>query len=265
MRSSHNAPLISIASFIVGCIVTTAYSHRSARMQAVEESPQVTSTPSAAPAPCEQFGTVESEFPQLIDEKYVTRFNGTKLKLKYGSWARPVDIPAFIDQAKIVPVGSGGLLVHLENILYRLDEYYRVVWEYKLAQPIFDFALVAPTGLIYGTAGDNVMFILDAGTGRQLYIDSRNGSAAYGEAKNYGEDMCLVTDNFVAYREKFRDAGIEPMKDNITCWQGETVLWQREFPPDAQLVVEGKRILAVTKTKSSIYVNEIKARPVKRR
>jgi len=33
--------------------------------------------------------------------------------------------------------------------------------------------------------------------------------------------------------------------------------WHLDFPPDAELVVGGKRILAVTKSKQAIYANEI--------
>src|SRR5207245_3647824 len=90
-----------------------------------------------------------------------------------------------------------------------------------------------------------------------LYMDSRNGSAAYGVAQNYGDDMCLIIDNFVMYREKFRGDGIKPMNDGITCWRGTKILWHLDFPPDAELVVSGKRILAVTKSKKAIYVKEI--------
>jgi hypothetical protein len=54
---------------------------------------------------------------------------------------------------------------------------------------------VAATNLVYGTIADNGMFILSAATGKELYRDSRNGSAAYGVAENYGDDMCLITDN----------------------------------------------------------------------
>lgn len=125
------------------------------------------------------------------------------------------------------------------------------------AQMLFDYTLIESTNLIYGTAGDNVMFILDAATGKELHSDSRNGSAAFGVAQNFGHDMCLVTDNFVVYREKSREANIEPMKDGITCWRGTKALWHQDFPPNAQLVVNGNRILAVTKTKTGIYVNEI--------
>jgi len=47
------------------------------------------------------------------------------------------------------------------------------------------------------------------------------------------------------------------MKDGITCWRGTEILWHLDFPPDAELVVNGKRILAVTRSKKAIYVNEI--------
>jgi hypothetical protein len=197
----------------------------------------------------------QDEFPRLTDDRYISKFNGMKLKLNYGSWALPVDIPSFIQDAKILPLKSGGLLVNLEDTLYRLDDRSQVVWKYKEAQPIMDYSHVESTGLIYGTAGDNVMFILNATTGKKQHRDSRNGSAAYGVAQNYGGDMCLVTDYFEVYREKARN--IPPMNDGITCWRGEEALWHQEFPPDAQLVVNGNRILAVTKTKTGIYLNEI--------
>jgi hypothetical protein len=91
----------------------------------------------------------------------------------------------------------------------------------------------------------------------QKFISSRNGSAAYGVAEKYGDDMCLVTENFVMYREKSRGDKFDPMKDGITCWRGTKIVWQLDFPPDAELVVSGKRILAVTKSKKAIYVQEI--------
>lgn len=197
----------------------------------------------------------QDEYPKLTDDRYISKFNGTKLKLNYGSWALPVDIPSFIQDAKIIPLKTGGLLVNLEDTLYRLDRRSQIVWKYKEAQPIMDFSHVESTSLIYGTAGDNVMFILDATSGKKQHRDSRNGSAAYGVAQNYGSDMCLVTDYFEVYREKARN--VPPMNDGITCWRGEKALWHQEFPPDAQLVVNGNKILAVTKTKTGIYLNEI--------
>jgi hypothetical protein len=45
--------------------------------------------------------------------------------------------------------------------------------------------------------------------------------------------------------------------DAVTAWRGTEVLWSRDFPPDAELVVRGDKIYAVTKTDKSIYVREI--------
>jgi hypothetical protein len=115
---------------------------------------------------------------------------------------------------------------------------------------------VESTDLIYGVAQDNIMFILNAATGNQEFILGRNGSAAYGVTEKYREDMCLVTDNFWYYRRD-RGTGIGAMKDGITCWRGTTPLWHQDFPPDAELMVEGNRILAVTKSTKGIYVQEI--------
>lgn len=258
MKTTRHILLFSLASFMFGIFVSSIYHNWLSHAQALNSLRSATSVPNPSPTPCpEQTQNAQNEFPLLTEDKYITKFNGTKLKLEYGSWAPPVDIPSFINDAKIIPLRTGGVLVHLEDTLYKLDERHQIMWKHKEDQPIFDCSLVESTGLIYGTAGDNVMFILDANTGKELHRDSRNGSAAYGVAQNYGNDMCLVTDNFVMYREKGRGDNIEPMKDGITCWRGTKTLWHQDFPPDAQLVVNGNRILAVTKTKTGIYMNEI--------
>ncbi|HLL72020.1 MAG TPA: hypothetical protein VK363_11335 [Pyrinomonadaceae bacterium] len=247
----------SAASFISGMAVSSAWHNRSALARTQDNSrPAVAAqelTPTRFPT---QTQDAEEEFPKLSDDRYITKFNGTKLKLNYGSWAPPADLPAYINEAKIIPLKTGGLLINLEDTLYRLDAGYQVAWKYEEAQPIFDFSVVESTGLIYGTAGDNVMFILNAANGKKLHRDARNGSASYGVAQNYGGDMCLVTDDNEIYREKARE--VKPMNDGITCWRGEEGVWSQDFPPGAQLAVNGNRILAVTKTRSSIYVQEIK-------
>ena len=119
------------------------------------------------------------------------------------------------------------------------------------------FAYIPATGLVYATAGDNTMFILDASTGEDLFRDSRNGSAAYGAVLPYGEDVCLVMDALRGYRALYR-GGYEPTQDGVTAWRGTRMLWHRDVPPDAELQVAGSRIYAVTKTRSRILVREIK-------
>jgi len=231
--------------------LTVSYSSRAentSRSQSNVPVAQAVSTPT----PCLE----PEEFPQLLNDSYVTKFNGAPIGLDYGGVAFD-DVPWLVDSAKITPIQNGDMLVNMGDTLYRINEQRHVIWSYATAQVVIDYAYIDSTNLIYVTAGDNIILILNATTGAVEFGDSRNGSAAYGRAEKYGDDMCLVTDNFVMYREKFRGDGIEPMKDGITCWRGTKILWHLDFPPDAELVVNGKRILAVTKSRKAVYVNEI--------
>jgi len=116
------------------------------------------------------------------------------------------------------------------------------------------FFLSRGVKLIYGTAGDNNMFILEASSGRELARNSRDGSGAYGVVKPYLADICLVTDNLRGYRDKHNDSSI---KDAVTAWRGAKELWSAELPPDADLIVAGDKILALTKTKDGIFIEDI--------
>lgn len=253
MKLNRHAVLLCASSFLAGVMLSSICWLMRTQIDTVPSS--VASSRPMAQDPSLVRAEHPDELDGLTDEKYLTKLNGTKLKLNYGSWAPAVDIPSFIQTSKIFPLATGGLLVGLEDTLYRLNEAYEVVWKYQEGQGIDDYAIVESTGLIYITAGDNVMVILDAVSGKRLHRDSRNGSAAYGVTENYATDMCLVTDNFRMYREKARD--IPPNNDGITCWRGGKALWHQAFPPDAQLVVNADRIIAVTKTRTGIYVNEI--------
>ena len=243
---------LSVSVLCFSCGLTVASFYKPKRVQSVAQNTSsltaVTTTSSNATS------ETKDEFPNLIDDQYVTKFNGKKLRLPYGE--EPSDVSFAIDSASVASLEDGGMLTSLEDTLYRLSRDRHIVWSYHTA-PIFSYTFVAGTNMVYGTVGDNGMFILDAATGKELYSDSRNGSAAYGVARNYRDDMCLITDNFVMYREKFRGDNLEPMRDGITCWRGTKMLWHQDFPPDAELVVSGKRILAVTKSKKAIYVKEI--------
>lgn len=193
----------------------------------------------------------ESCFNLIDDNPFHSKLNGWKLPL--GSEPLP---DYEINAVKVIPISSGGFLTEAGDILYRFNSQRRVVWQYDISEPLFDFDVVESTGLVYGTAGDNIMFILDLASGKELGGESRNGRAGFGEVKAYGKDECLITDNFRGYRDGF-PAEFEPMQDGITAWRGTRELWHRKFPPDAELVVKGKRIFAVTKTKTTVYIKEI--------
>jgi hypothetical protein len=162
--------------------------------------------------------------------------------------------------SELVLLSDGRLLVGLADTLYMLDRGKKVLWTHTPTWILWDFAIVESTGLVYVTAGDNTMVILDAGSGKCLYRNGRNGKAAYGQVVPFGADMCLITDNFWGYRDgnpaPSDDASWVTL-DGISAWRGTTRLWSMDFPPDAALVVNGNRILAVTKTDKAMYVREV--------
>jgi hypothetical protein len=262
---AHNAamkpPYLRIAAstlmtgLAISAIGWTTSNHNSRELVSVENKPTSVAENSFQSKPASSPESSCVNFPE--DNKFRPQLNGTKLPL-------PVDgIEAeTISEAKVTPMPSGGLIVMLNNTLYRLDGGKRLVWKYTTSQIMFEFAYIPTTGLIYGTAGDGVMFILNAADGTKLLGDSYNGRAAYGMVRAYGKDECLITSNYSGYRdwERFDPKSLKDVptwRDEVTAYRGTKALWSRDFPPDADLVVDGKRILAVTKTKSSFYVMEI--------
>lgn len=209
------------------------------------------------PAPCAPAAPVVSEeemwwrTPAL--QGWEDRHNGAALPLNYDEetlrWG--------LAEGKVVVTPSGRTLAAAGDTLYMLDaERRRVLWKYSVSQIISDFAYVGATGLVYATAGDNTMFILDASTGRELYLNSRNGSAGYGTVIPYGDDACLVMDSFGGYRLGY--TGGDPVQDGVAAWRGTKMLWHADVPPDAVLQVVGEKIYAVTTTKNRILVRELK-------
>jgi hypothetical protein len=79
------------------------------------------------PTPCQE----EAEYPNIVHDKYITRFNGEKLDLRFDYFPTSEDNLFSIDGAKIVPLGDGGLLVNTSDTLYRFDKHRQVVWAYE--------------------------------------------------------------------------------------------------------------------------------------
>ena len=252
-----------VAALAFACGAGLAHSTRRAPdSNAVASTRQADATqhaaPQLAPSPCPTAYDAQAEYdamahtPELYE--WENRHNGAALPLNYDEetlrWG--------LAEGKVVVTPSGRTLATAGDTLYMLDAgRRRVLWKYTVSQVLFDFAYVEATGLVYATAGDNTMFILDASTGRELYLNSRNGSAGYGVVIPYGEDACLVTDSFGGYRLSYV-GGYAPMQDGVAAWRGTKMLWHVDVPPDAELQVVGKRIYAVTTTQTRILVREIK-------
>ncbi|HYE75058.1 MAG TPA: hypothetical protein VEF04_17080 [Blastocatellia bacterium] len=102
------------------------------------------------------------------------------------------------------------------------------------------------------------MFILDLTSGKELYWDSLYGRASYGDVKAYKNDLCLIVISMWGYRDSLKDPTI---KDHLLVWRGKEMVRRLDdaIPPGAILQVWGDKILAVTKKKESIIVEEIAA------
>lgn len=243
----HLAGAVTAAlTFIIALAIGSLRLHEP---QHSEEPVQPALSTQAEPATSDS--SEESCISLIDDNPFHSKLNGWRLP--QGSEPLSEDE---IDAAKVIPISSGGFITDAGDVLSRFDSQKRVVWEFDISEPLFDFDVVESTGLVYGTAGDNIMFILDLSSGKELKVESRNGKAAYGQVSAYGTNECLVLDNFWGYREGL-PSEFEPMKDGVTAWRGIRELWHRDFPPDAELVVKGKQIFAVTKTKTTVYIKEI--------
>ena len=225
-----------------------------------QQTSSITSLPASGVAQSDSEETDCEHLPK--DHPLRLKLNGPRLPLRYDGLERGSQ-ERLLRESKVLPLSDGCVLAGLGDTLYMLDAGMHVEWTYTPSWILWDFTVVESTRRVYGTAGDNIMFILDASNGKKLYSNGRNGKAAYGYVVPFGKDMCLISDNFVGYRDALEGWKIdkwdmiEPEPDGITAWRGTQALWSIDFPPDAELVVRGDKIYAVTKTDKSIYVREI--------
>ena len=260
MKQVFTILIFSTVSFVAGILFMIVYDNSAIQARSVKNTAVAVSIPEVSPTKTSEVETqeIKQEFESglLIDE-YITDFNGTKLPLDYPENVSKENLSTYIETAKVLPLKTQGFIVGFGDKIYKFGNKLQVVWKYKTAQQVIAFAFVETTNLIYGTAGDNAMFILDAETGKELHTYGRNGRAAYGIVQKFGKDTAIVMDNFSMYREGDRNINYASMNDGISLWHNTKEIWHQDFPPDAELVVNDKRILAITKTTAGIYIKEI--------
>ena len=113
MKLTRHAVLLCGSSFLAGVILSSICWLIRTQVHSVSSS--VVSSRPLAQDPSLGRAKEPDELGGLTDEKYLTRLNGTRLKLNYGSWAPAVDIPSFIQTSRIFPLATGELLVGLED------------------------------------------------------------------------------------------------------------------------------------------------------
>ena len=248
----HCARVVAVLfTFTLGVVLgTVGINTRPASEPSIK--PSVDASP-ANPISNTSQSSAESCFELIDDNDFHPKLNGWSLPLSDEPWSQDE-----IAGVKVVPLSKGRSLIGAGQVLTLFDFQKRVVWTYDVPGGwLIDFDVVETTALVYGTAGDNIMFMLNLSSGAELKIIGRNGSAAFGEVRAYGKDLCLIKDNFWGYRQKLPDPSFEPMKDRLVAWRGKQILWEIDFPPDAELIVHGKKILALTRTKTKVYLKEI--------
>jgi hypothetical protein len=202
----------------------------------------------------------QDDDPRTKEYSFRAKLNGPKLQLEFTAGSERDWL-----EAKVKPLSTGQMLVGVHKVLYLLNRNHQVQWQFTVAQELYDFAAVESTGLVYATSGDNAMYIVSLSNGKEVYGNGRTGSAAYGQVEPFGKDQCLILDDFQGYRMKMSDNELNDpswwkrptMSDGLTAWRGTKKLWHRDFPPDANLLVKGSTIYAVTKTRTSLYIRKI--------
>jgi hypothetical protein len=241
-------------SFSLLVVIATACQ----RQPSVKAENQLDSNRSAASDMTPQSSATPTNDRPSIDEQ-VIKAAGQHLALDYTALLKDAageTLDDAIAGARVTPLASGHTLISYAGGLFRLDQQGKTIWSYPGLMVLISYTYVPANNLIYGTAVDNFMFILDARSGKELYRISRNGSASYGETIPYGTDGCLIVEPRGEYRERHSSFGLLVM-DKPEAWRGLKRLWEIEIPPEAKISVVGGKIFATTKTDNAIYVKEI--------
>lgn len=266
--------LFCITSFVLGAAIGLRLS--AARSAASPVNSPVAIAPSVVPAEPPAKPPDDGEASDGIDlpHDYPIRaiFNGKLLKLNYDSVQKD-EKKELLKEAKVQPLSDGRMLAKLGNTLYMLDAAGQVRWRYQTYQRIIDFVVAESAGLVYGIADDEVYFILESATGKCLQSEGHNGKAFYVQILPYGSDGCLVIDSLAGYRlDAWLTSLSNPelvgkfseMADGLIAYRGTKRVWTAYFPPDAELIVKGKYLYAVTKTDAGIYVRKMRVSQLKK-
>ncbi len=166
------------------------------------------------------------------------------------------------DRIRPVALPDGRLLLSRFGTVYMLDASGKQLWKYETnsenesltSEPAYN----AETNEI-GVVGSDLLFVrLDAATGEEKWRATTVGGASFVNVAAYGRGFLVVVD-MTHYRDaekmehiKYRD------QDRLDYWgQTDNDGWSADFPIGAQLLVNGKHIYAVRRTRSELRLREL--------
>jgi hypothetical protein len=185
----------------------------------------------------------------LLQQK-TSKAMGEIVKLEYSGEGEPTKVT---DDLRPLALSANRLLVPVGDTLYMLGADRKVVWEYSLEPNVILDFISTPEGSIYVAASDGLLIALNA-SGKRVWGNSGVcGSANYTQLANYAGGFLAVF-SMEAYRSgKGSDA-----EDILEFWKGGKIVWHREFPRNAKLLVWGDKILSVNRTKKGKEIQEVK-------
>jgi hypothetical protein len=162
---------------------------------------------------------------------------------------------------RIISLSGGRVLINVEDELYLVNDRNEVLWHTPKAELVLE--LIADSrGRVFGIGSDMAQFEVDLNTGKILYFGKprpTSGRNYFSQIKAYKEGQYLVVESLHEYRlSRIPGAPKDFDYDYVTCWQGQRLLWEEKIPEDAELVVSGNKIIAVTKIADGVRLQEIK-------
>jgi hypothetical protein len=166
------------------------------------------------------------------------------------------------ERIRPVALPDGRLLLSRFGTVYMLDASGKQLWKYVIdgetltSEPAYN----AETNEI-GVVGYDLLFVrLDAATGEEKWRAKTVGGGVFISVAAYGRGFLVVVD-MTAYREKAKEfdphmKGTDP--DRLEYWgQTEDDGWIADFPIGAQLLVNGKYIYCVRRTRDVVHLREL--------
>lgn len=154
-----------------------------------------------------------------------------------------------------VQIGDGRMIVSVLDTVYMLDADGKELWKYQnetlRSEPAFNPSTNEVAVVMY----DLLAVRLDASTGQVKWKSNAVGRSSYASVAPYGSGFLVLID-MSGYRNRLDSS----TPDKLEYWgESEKTSWSISFPAQAELVVDGKRIYALSRTQDDLRLKEIHA------
>lgn len=160
-----------------------------------------------------------------------------------------------VHQLQPVPIGDGRLIVSIADTVYMLGPDGKQLWKYQNETLRCGPAFNASTNEVAVVMYDLQAVRLDASTGQVKWKSNAVGRASYASVASYGRGFLVLID-----MSGYRDQLDSKTQDKLEYWENsEQSSWSIEFPSQAELVVDGKRIYALSRSREELRLQELHA------